>query len=116
MVWPNVLLYLTKVISYPGTAFGTPTLGTPSTGGLFGAQKTTGFNFGQTGTTGLGTTGFGTAGSSSLFGSKPIGFGTGTTGTALGTGTTGLFGATSGLGGTSTLGTTGFGKLGCVQC
>lgn len=87
------------------------TLGTGTTGGLFGQQNKpqTGFNFG-TSTGGLGTSAFGTTTSTTggLFGAKPTGFGTGT---AFGTGTgTGLFGGTGTLGmgtglGTGTLGT-----------
>ena len=85
------------------------TLGTGTTGGLFGAQNKpqTGFNFGAS-TTGLGTSAFGapTGTGGSLFSAKPTVFGTGT---AFGANTgTGVFGATGTLGtglGTGTLGT-----------
>ena len=90
------------------------TLGTGTTGSLFGQQNKpqTGFNFGAS-TGALGTTGFGAATSTagSLFGTKPTGFGTGT---AFGGGAgTGLFGTTGTLGTATGLatGTLGTGQL-----
>ena len=85
------------------------TLGTGTTGGLFGAQNKpqTGFNFGAS-TTGLGTSAFGasTGTAGSLFSAKPPAFGTGT---AFGANAgTGVFGTTGTLGtglGTGALGT-----------
>ena len=87
------------------------TLGSSTTGGLFGAQNKpqTGFNFGAS-TGGLGTSAFGATANTGggLFGAKPTGFGTVTGfGTNTGTGlfsTTGTLGTATGLG-TGTLGT-----------